>query len=108
MKIFYDHLLILNEVDQEIKTKAKTHEEREELWGLVDEIIHHKLMGCVLDKLPRQHHPEFLDKFHQAPHDTCLFEFLTEKIGEDIEEFLKAEVSKLKTEILHEIRGNKV
>lgn len=103
--LFFDRLLVLDEVDQEIKAKAKTAEEREELWGLVDEIVHHRLMGCVLDRLPAQNRPEFLARFNKAPHDEGLFKFLTEKIGEDIEEFLKKEIGLLKSEILHEIRG---
>ncbi|PIZ46136.1 hypothetical protein COY30_00645 [Candidatus Woesebacteria bacterium CG_4_10_14_0_2_um_filter_44_9] len=103
--LFFDRLLVLDEVDKEIKTKAKTAEEREELWRLVDEIIHHKIMGCVLDKLPEKSRPEFLEKFQKAPHDEGLFKFLTEKVGEDIEEFLKTEIAKLKSEILHEIKG---
>lgn len=105
-KIFYDRLLILDEVDQEIKSKAKTREEREELWALVDEIIHHRIMGCVLEKLPCKSQHEFLEKFEKAPHDEGLFKFLTEKVGQDIEEFLKLEITKLKREILREFKGN--
>jgi len=105
--LFYDRLLVLDEIDREIKTKAKTSEEKEELWGLVDEIIHHRIMGCVLDKLPAQNRPEFLARFNKAPHDEGLFKFLTEKIGQDIEEFLKIEIGKLKNEILQTIKGKK-
>jgi len=105
-KIFYDRLLVLDEVDAEIKAKAQSREEREELWGLVDEIVHHKLMGCVLEKLPHEHHHEFLEKFEQAPQDEGLFTFLTEKVGEDIETFLKEEIGKLKVEILKLVKAN--
>ena len=105
-KIFYDRLLVLDEVDAEIKAKAQSREEREELWGLVDEIVHHKLMGCVLEKLPHEHHHEFLEKFEKAPQDEGLFTFLTEKVGEDIESFLKEEINKLKAEILKLVKAN--
>ena len=105
-KIFYDRLLVLDEVDAEIKAKAQSREEREELWGLVDEIVHHKLMGCVLEKLPHEHHHEFLEKFEQAPQDEGLFTFLTEKVGEDVEAFLKEEINKLKAEILKLVKAN--
>lgn len=104
-KIFYDRLIVFEEVETEIKNIAKTPEEKEELWKEIDEIIHHKLMGCVLEKLPKEHHNDFLQKFEKSPQDEGLFKFLTEKVGEDIEEFLKSETEKLKTEILQLIKG---
>lgn len=104
-KIFYDRLIVFEEVEAEIKKVAKTPEEKEELWREIDEIIHHKLMGCVLDKLPKKDHQEFLEKFEKAPYDEGLFKFLTERVGEDIEDFLKLETEKLKTELLQLIKG---
>ena len=104
--IFFDRLLVLDEVDEKIKEIAKTSEEKEELWSLVDEIIHHRLMGCVLDKLPKKNHKEFLEKFGEAPYDQGLFKFLTEKIGQDTEEFLKKEINLLKQEILQVVKGD--
>ena len=104
-KLYYDRLIVFEEVEREVKKIAKTPEEKEELWREIDEIIHHKLMGCVLEKLPRKHHHDFLEKFEKAPQDEGLFKFLTEKVGGDIEEFLKTEMSKLKTELLQLIKG---
>ena len=104
-KIFWDRLIVFEEVEAEIKKVAKTPEEKEDLWKEIDEIIHHKLMGCVLEKLPRKHHHDFLEKFEQAPQDEGLFKFLAEKVGEDIEDFLKLEMNKLKTELLQLIKG---
>src|SRR3989344_6046281 len=106
-KIFYDHLLILEEVNLFIKRTAQTEEEREELWGLVDEIIHHKVFDVILGKLPREHHEEFLEKFHASPHDESLIDYLKEKIGQNIEELIKQEIGSLGEEILREINTGK-
>ena len=103
--IFWDKLIVFEEVEAEIKKVARSSEEKEELWREVDEIIHHKLMGCVLEKLPKEHHHEFLEKFEKSPHDEGIFKFLTQKVGEDIEDFLKLETEKLKTELLRLIKG---
>lgn len=104
-KIFYDRLLTLEDLESEIKKVAKTHEEREEIWHLIDEIIHHKAMGCILDKLPRAHHEEFLEMFHNSPHDEdLLFGYLEEKIGQNAEEILKQELGNLAFELLNEIK----
>lgn len=101
-KLFFDHLLQLDDFDREIKKVAKTQEEREELWLLVDEIIHHKALGCILDRLPRENHEEFLEMFHKAPHDEeYLFGYLRAKIGKNIEELLKQELGELYNTIFH-------
>ena len=47
-KLFFDHLLEFKKIDREIKRVSKSTEERDELWGLVDEIIHHKVN--IIDK----------------------------------------------------------
>lgn len=103
-KIFYDHLIILTEVETEIKSMVETEEERHELWQIVDEIIHHRVLGCIMDKLPHGYHDEFLEKFHKTPYDESLLDYLKEKINEDVEELIKGEVNGLASEILKEIR----
>lgn len=105
-KIFWDNLLSLEDIEKEIKNVAETSEEKEELWGIVDEIIHHKVMGCILDKLPPRYHEEFLGKFHEAPYDETLLDYLKEKIGKNFKELLKQELGGLIYEILEEIKLN--
>ena len=100
-KLFFDHLLSLDNLDKEIKKMAKTPEEREELWLLVDEIIHHKVFDIILEKLPKDNHEEFLEMVHKFPHDEdFLFGYLKNKIGENIEDILRAELGDLTYEIL--------
>lgn len=104
-KLFFDHLLELEKLDREIKKVARTREEREEIWALVDEIIHHKALGCILDQLPRDNHEEFLELFHRSPHDEdLLFGYLKEKVGKNIKEVLKTELGNLAFELLKEIQ----
>lgn len=107
-KIFWDRLLALDDLDREVKRIAKTQEEREEIWHLIDEIVHHKAMGCILDNLPRDDHEEFLEMFHKSPHDEdLLFGYLQKKIGRNIKEILKQELGNLSFEILGEIKSPK-
>lgn len=105
-KLFFDHLIILEEVDDKIKKSAGSQEEKEELWGLVDEMVHHKAFDVILDKLPRESHEEFLEMFHSHPHDEeMIFGYLKNKIGENIEEILRSEFGNLTYEILKELGG---
>src|SRR3989344_1767843 len=106
-KLYYDHLTVLDEVEAVIKRAAKTQEEKEELWKVVDETLHHRVMGKVLDKLPREHHEEFLDKFHASPHDENLLTYLQEKIGENVEELIRQEIGNLAYELLQDLKKKK-
>lgn len=107
-KIFFDHLIKLEIVEAEIKKASKIPEEKEELWKIVDDIVNHKALGFILDKLPIQNHSEFLEKFHQAPHDMNLINYLSEKIGENVEELLRQELGNLAYELLKEIKSSKL
>ncbi len=105
--VFYDHLIILEEVESEIKNIAQSPEEKEELWKLVDDIVHHRVMISILDKLPIEYHEEFLSKFHISPHHYSHMDYLNDKIEDDIEEVIKKEVKDLEKELLHEISSLK-
>ena len=103
-KLFFDHLLNLDKLDKQIKKVTKSSEEREEIWLLVDEIVHHKALECILDKLPKDLHNEFLTLFHKSPHNQdLLFGYLKNKISENIEELLSQELGLVSDEILSEI-----
>lgn len=106
-KLFFDSLVTLGDVDSEIKKIAKSKEEKEELWQIVDEMVHHRVMGCVLDRLPKENHSEFLERFEAAPYDESLMDYLKEKIGENVEELIKQEIGSLAFELLEEIRGRR-
>jgi hypothetical protein len=105
-KLFFDHLMVLEEVEVEIKKTASSKEEREELWGLVDEILTHKVLGTVLGKLPRAHHEEFLELFHKCPHDEeIIFGYLRKNTNKDIEKELQEELKNISSEILRELKS---
>jgi hypothetical protein len=63
-------------------------------------MVHHRVLGCILDRLPKEHHEEFLTKFSERPHDENLFEYLRDRIIDDVEEFIKAEIRLLSSELL--------
>lgn len=104
-KLFYEHLVILEELDHHIRHAAETPEEKEELWSIVDEIIHHRVIGCILDKLPEEDHYEFLNKFHSSPHDNELIGYINHRIEDDIEKAIRSEIEDVKEELLEEIGG---
>ena len=84
-RVYYDHLIVLDDIENKIKDIAETREEKEELWQLVDDIIHNRVLVCVLDNLPKDHHEEFLGMFHEAPHSLSLMDYLKERIKDKLE-----------------------
>lgn len=106
-RLFWDHLVELGKIEEILREQGLEHEEKEELHALVDEMISHRILGCVLDHLPREHHEEFLNRFHTAPHDARIIIFLQIKTPKeiDIEEKIREEVQKLKQELLEELKG---
>ncbi len=99
-RIFYDHLTNFAKIEKLIKTSATSADEKEELWKIVDEIVHHKVMGCILDNLDKKHHGEFLDKFTKAPFDDQLIIYLEEKSSTKISLKIKNTVQEIEAEIL--------
>jgi len=102
-KLFYDHLISLEQIEVVIKQSTSSKEEQEELWQLVEDIVHHKVMHVILDSLPREHHNEFLEEFSKAPHDEIHIHFLNDKSGENIEEKIRSELSQMEEELLREL-----
>lgn len=98
--LFFDKLITLDKLDIHIKKKYQSNEERQELWQMVEEIIHHKVMGCCLDHLPKENHNEFLDKFHKSPYDENILTFLSDKTKKDMKKIIKEEIKLLTKDLL--------
>jgi ribonucleotide reductase beta subunit family protein with ferritin-like domain len=99
--IFYDHLIILENLEPKISELGLEPEEKETLNQIVEETVHFRLITKILDTLPKEDHEEFLEFFHQAPHEEKLLQYLKEKI-EDIEEIIKKEIEDLEKTLLLE------
>lgn len=105
-KLFYDKHLDLTEVDREVKKIVKDPEAREEIYHLIDEIVHHRVVGCILGKLPHEHHQEFVSHMADHPHDESILDYLQRRIPEDVGEFVRQELHLLSGELLvmiHEV-----
>ncbi|MBX4205761.1 hypothetical protein KW795_01045 [Candidatus Microgenomates bacterium] len=99
-QIFWDQYLDLDDINREIIQISSSTDERDELSQIVDGIIHHRLMSCILGNLEEADHEEFLLMFAKAPHDQNLTEFLKDRIKSDFVQLIKLEVEKIRQEIL--------
>ncbi|MFZ5844850.1 MAG: hypothetical protein ACOY0S_00065 [Patescibacteria group bacterium] len=106
-KIFYDHLIVFEEVIAELDRHPLNPQERQELIALIDETMHHHILDLILSHLPREHHETFLSRFHQAPHNPKLLVFLREVIAIDIEAAIRARAQEVKKQTLAAIHKSR-
>lgn len=106
-KIFYDHLVLREEITAELDLHSLELEEREELLQLIDETLHHTTLNVILNHLPKEHHREFITKFHAAPYDEKLLDYLQKHVSVDIKSEIAAQAAKIKKEILAEIKKSR-
>lgn len=101
-KLFYDHLIVLEEIETVLNRQQFDSKDKEVVGQVIEETVHYRVMTRILDHLPREHHQEFLERFHQAPYDASLLAFLKEKVDK-IEDFIREEIDTLKKELLKEL-----
>lgn len=104
-KIFYDHLVLIEELTVELENLD--HESRREIVGLMDETLHHHVLDTILTHLPKEHHETFLNRFHRAPHDPQLLVFLKQYIVIDIENEIRKKAKKVKKDLLSTVKKSK-
>lgn len=102
-QIFYDHLVIREDIEIELDRYKIDLNDREEILRLADETLHHEVLNVILTKLPKEKHHQFLTHFHKNPADPKLLTDLKKDIA-DIEEEIKKVAARVKKEILSEVK----
>jgi len=96
-KLFYDHLIIIEEVIAVVGSDSKA-------LALIDATIQHEILDAIFSYLPREKHEEFLTLFHRAPADARLMPYLQEHTAINIELAILDRANKTKRKILKEIK----
>ena len=103
-KIFYDHLVVLADLEYKMTTLSFKPGEKEKVQHLIEETVHYRVMTKILDHLPKKHHNEFLNLFYEAPHHPKLLEFLKSKV-ENIEDLIREEINSLEKAFLKDFQS---
>ncbi len=106
-KVFYDHLIIIEEIEFTLATHQITKEECKEILHLIDRTMHSEILSNILKHLPHAHHEEFLTRFHGAPHDKSLMSFLKDHTMVDIEKEILGVANRVKKTMIKEIERAK-
>ena len=84
-RIFFDNLIEIEQVEIYIDRVAETHEEKEDLWELVDEYINRKIVSSILSQLDENSQEEFLSMFLTKPYDSGIKDYLDSKLNDPLE-----------------------
>jgi len=106
-KLFYDHLIIIEDITLILDKYNITKEERGKILSLIDKTLHHSILNTILSHLPKNHHEVFLNKFTSYPYDLKLLTFLKDHTEVDIEIEILNTASSVKKTILKEIERSK-
>ncbi len=104
MKLFYDHIIIIDEILQEVEILEIESSDKKLLRELIDDMVTHAVMTHILDLLPHEHHEEFLERFHTAPHDLYLMQYLEKKTNKNMHAEITGVGNRLKKEIRKEFK----
>jgi hypothetical protein len=104
-KLFYDHLIIIEDILVVLDTKQLSQPDKEKILSLIDEDLHHQIIDIILTYLPKDHHPEFLQKLIHHPYDPEIMKFLIEKSPVDIEKKIIITANKAKKKIMKHLNG---
>ncbi len=104
-KVFYDHLIVIEEITAVFDLHGIPPTEQRELIQLIDKTMHHEILHIILKYLPEHHHEKFLTRFHAAPHDTSLMTYLQDRVPIDIEKEILKAANSVKKKVIKEIEA---
>ena len=96
-KLYYDHLIVIEEIVAVVGNNKK-------ILDLIDQTLQHEILDVILTYLPREKHEEFLTKFHRAPHDMGLMQYLKDNSAVNIELAILDRANKTKRKLLREVK----
>ncbi len=73
---FYDHLLDIDGLQQELATHLPDDAERAHILGLLDASLHHVVMDVIFTTVPVAMHEVFLVRYNEDPSSDDHLEFL--------------------------------
>lgn len=106
MTIFYQKLIVLEPILEELHGMDLSDEERGHLASLVDSSLHHAILDEILSNLNEKDKKMFLRRLHENPEDEELLVFLNERI-EGIEEKIKKVSEQLVKEMHEDVKEAK-
>ena len=100
--LFFDHLININQLQSRIDQLEITELELHQLHRQIDELIQHRVVEVILDRLHQDHHHTFISNLQQNPADTEILVWLNQYI-QDVESQIQKAIQELEQELIQEI-----
>lgn len=101
-KAFYHSVIDVQKIHAHLEKVELKKDEHLQVWDLIEETIHIRILDTILEKLPEKKHEEFLEKFHKNPQDKKLLLELESEI-KDIKKHIHESYIQLEKETLEDI-----
>lgn len=101
--IFYDHIIRIHEVHNEVEALVLDREEKQAIIDHIEQVVHQYVLQRILDKLMSTAHISFLERFHQMPYDKQLMVYLKQHVP-DIEYHIETAADEIKFDLIKTIR----
>jgi hypothetical protein len=105
--LFFDHLVIKEELEFELNSYQLSAEDKDDLIAIIDTTLTHHVLNVLLNYLPKELHEEFIAGFQKNPDDVGHLNYLKSHAHPEIEKEIKKIAAKVKSEILTEIRKHR-
>jgi hypothetical protein len=103
-QLFYDHLIVIEEMTAVLDQHKLTPVDRAKILELMDATLQHEILDVIFTYLPSEKHEEFLKKFHAAPNDKMLMQYLKDNSPVNIELAILDRANKTKRKFLAQVK----
>ena len=103
-KLFYDHLIVIEEITTVLDTHKLKAKDRVKIMELVESTLQHEILDAIFTYLPKENHEEFLKMFHAFPASGKLMDYLSHHSAVNIELAILDRANKTKRKLLSEVK----
>lgn len=103
MSVFYDHLIGLDEIHNDLSEFDLPFRDHYELLNQIDSILHNEVLDVILVILPRNHHEYFLKSFYDKPYDQNHLIFLRQ-FDPEVDQKIWEKANTIKTKLKEDIK----
>lgn len=103
MSVFYDHLIGLDEIHNDLSEFDLPFKDHYDLLNQVDSILHNEVLDVILVILPVEHHENFLTEFNNRPDDQEHLVFLRQ-FDPEVDRKIQEKAHTAKTKIKEDIK----
>lgn len=101
--VFYDHLIDWESLEKALAMLELDREIQHQYLDEIEHTVHTEVLTVITEHLPEEHHEDFLERFHAAPHDPSHLHYIVSHGHPDVELAIQAKANQVIAEIIVEL-----